>query len=55
MKGKLFRGLLYIWIIGWGALFIVSAYNNVADPLALIMCLLGMILWGRIADKGWRP
>jgi hypothetical protein len=54
MKGKLLRGLLYLWIIGWGASFIVAAYNNVADPLALIMCLLGLIAWAFFGSKGGR-
>jgi hypothetical protein len=54
MKGKLFRGFLYIWIVGWGALFIVSAYNHIVDPLSLIMCLLGLIAWARYGSKDGR-
>jgi hypothetical protein len=54
MKSKLFRGFLYVWVIGWGALFITSAYNHVANPWALIMCLLGLILWAFFGSKDGR-
>jgi hypothetical protein len=52
---RIIRSVLFVWIIFWGALFIVSLWNGVADPLSLIACLVGLIWWGRIADKGWRP
>jgi hypothetical protein len=54
MKGKLFRGLLYLWVIGWGAQFIVSAYNHIVDLPALIMCLLGLVLWAFFGSKDGR-
>jgi hypothetical protein len=54
MKGKLFRGFLYIWVIVWGAIFITSAYNHIVDLPALIMCLLGLILWARFGSRDGR-
>jgi hypothetical protein len=54
MKRKLFRWLLYMWVIVWGAIFITSAYNHIVDLPALIMCLVGLILWARYGSKDGR-
>lgn len=46
--------LLFVWIIFWAASFLDSVVKHNADPIALIFCLIGILLWGRFDGEGRR-
>jgi hypothetical protein len=43
--------LLQVWFLFWGAVFVWSLVQRNANPLALVLCIVGMLLWARFVNK----